>query len=136
MMFAEDVEAQDYYYLLAKGSSETRYENVLFSKYFNNYKELFNKSNYIFIPFKYDYRVSGVFFEAMIIKKIIITNDSSLFMKKMASIYPDCVFIIHNVEEIYKIQINKKKQENQFKEFYNRHADVSLKKELVKLMKK
>lgn len=67
-------------------------EYVRTEKYFSNYHEIFSHSLIILISVDYEYRVSGVFYEALSYGKKVLFKDC-LFAREMKKIYPDTVYI-------------------------------------------
>ena len=51
-----------------------KYKNIIVNEYYKNYDSLFNEANIILFDHVYNYRISGVLYEAMQLNKIIISK--------------------------------------------------------------
>ena len=133
--FADFINKQSYFRLVAKGPKEYSKQNVIVKKYFNNYEELMSKCEFVFIPFKYDYRVSGIFYEAMTMGKTVITlKTAGKFMIEMAKIYPQCVKLINEYSEIFSFSENESKCCFEINIFINKHDNLNISRILNKIL--
>ncbi|MEY1639342.1 hypothetical protein [Tenuifilum osseticum] len=120
--------------LIAKSNTEIINKNIIFKKYFDDYDTIFDKSKFIFIPFKYDYRVSGVFYESMNYNKIILTTkNSGLFIHQMKKLYPNSIFFIESFEDIEEINISNELKEKEYKKFISLHNNLQIFTEFKKM---
>ncbi|EFK4582296.1 hypothetical protein QPL12_16795 [Escherichia coli] len=109
------------YLLCTKGMSGVL-DNIIFKEYYDNYDEELTIADAIFIPQYFDYRVSGVFYEALQTHaKIFMSN--CIFSQYMKTIFKDKIIIIdsweeyicnHFVSEMNIPQVKKDVNENYF----------------------
>jgi len=119
----------------AKGDYNYESENIVIKKFFKDYESLLLISEYIFIPFKYDNRVSGIFFDAMSLKKTIITLDSSgKFMHEMSKLYPNSVYVLKSISHIEHVNISSHQQTVDNENFIKKHSDNALSNQLNKIL--
>tara|TARA_B100000575_G_scaffold258630_1_gene230356 strand:- start:3509 stop:4489 length:981 start_codon:yes stop_codon:yes gene_type:complete len=93
------------------------------SNFFDNYYDLINKASYIFISNDFQYRASGVMYEALSMNKKIICTKS-YFAKKIKESYPENIFIIEDVNEILSL-LDKQNDLNDVEnnDFNKKHSD-------------
>lgn len=133
--FSELLKKQSKFKLYVKSDTLNSSTNIIVKKYFNNYEKLLATSSFIFIPFKYDYRVSGVFYDAMVLKKNILTTETSgKFMKEMSRKYPNIVYIVKSFNELDNIKSDIDMRENEFNSFIEEHSNANLKLHLERIL--
>lgn len=84
---------QDKFVLYTKGKSKSS-KQVIFQPRYDDYFEMIDKSKFIIIPQLFDYRVSGVFFEAIGATDTLIIMYSCVFSENMKKIFPNNVVIV------------------------------------------
>jgi hypothetical protein len=105
---------------------------VIISKpFFDNYVDLLMNAKYIVIFSPYNFRVSGVFYEAMLYNKNIISIGSQgVFINTMKKDYPSSFIEL----EDNNIEIDISKKNNDYSIFLNKHKDLIIKDQLLKIM--
>lgn len=78
--------------------------NRIQKPYFKNYDDLLINTKILIIPIKYNYRVSGIFFEAIQTDAIIFMPDCE-FSRSMKIKFESRVYIFDNWEDILKFDI-------------------------------
>ena len=120
--------------IIFKSDFEVNNHEILISKpFFKNYIDLLMNCKYVAIISSHNYRVSGVFYEAMSYnKKIKIIGDKGIFIKEMMKIYPNS---FENSEIFNKIDIfdNKNKKDDHDR-FISNHHDFKIKKQFKKII--
>ncbi|NVJ60864.1 MAG: hypothetical protein HWE27_10765 [Gammaproteobacteria bacterium] len=84
---------------ILKGDIEFESSNCVVKRYFDDYFDLLRKSAFVFIPVNYDYRVSGVVYEALANNCWVVMLDS-LFAREISNRYPGEIFVIRNINEL------------------------------------
>jgi hypothetical protein len=87
------------YVLYCKGESSAEDKGVVRQKFFQDYSGLLSKAFCVLIPQPFDYRVSGVFYEALLSGSIVGVADTR-FGRAMEKKYPSTVVIIKEWSEI------------------------------------
>ena len=87
------------YTLLMKNIGEKQSENVLKSTFFSNYYTLLSRSKFVILPQNFDYRVSGVFYEALAYNNLIFMTES-MMSKNLKVKYPKKVILVSDFSEI------------------------------------
>lgn len=99
-------------------------ETLISMPFFDNYKELLMNSKYVVIISPHDYRVGGVFYEAMLFnKKIISFGSKGTFINEMNKIYPN-TFVQIQENSHNNLDLNKKN--NDYSNFLLKHNDSSI----------
>lgn len=125
--FKTKILEQNKYKLILKAEEELITEKVIQKPFFDNYFELMLESEYVLIPFEFDLRVSGVFYEAMALnKKVLTTKNSRLFMKEMQKLYPNSVWIVESIEDINRIQIDEQIKNKEHKSFIEYQSNETI----------
>lgn len=78
--------------LYSKGIG-SQYDNILEAPFYEDYDRVLVESNIVIIPQKFECRVSGVFFEALSCRNVILMSDS-LFSRAMKEYFPKRVVIV------------------------------------------
>jgi hypothetical protein len=68
--------------------------------YFEDYEKILNSADIIFIPQKFEYRVSGVFYEAIANENSIIVMSKCTYSKSMKSIFGDSIVMLEDLEDL------------------------------------
>lgn len=89
---------QNNYMLISKGPKEISEENLIISPFFNNYDDLMKQSDFIFITNTFNYRVSGVLYEALGNHKRVLGMQCK-YLSEMQKRYPLLIKAINNFEE-------------------------------------
>lgn len=99
-------------------------EFLISKPFFDNYRELLMNSKYVVIISPYDYRVGGVFYEAMLYnKKIISLGTEGIFINEMKKIYPNTFVHIHkNLHN--NLDLDKKNDD--YSKFLAKHNDLAI----------
>jgi hypothetical protein len=103
------------------------------------YNDLFNKCKYVLMPYdnNYNYKTSGVFFEAISFKKpILIRNNNTLVNYKKR--YPNIIILFENVDDLLLKQkkIIKENFSNElFSKIIKDYSKDNLKLEIEKMIK-
>jgi len=79
--------------LIRKGNGFSEESNVIEQQYFEHYENIILRANGILIPQKFDYRVSGVFFEALNSSATIYMSNCA-FSREMESCFGTKVKIV------------------------------------------
>lgn len=125
--------------LIYKDAKNSISGRLISQKYFENYEELLRCSKVVFIPQKFEYRVSGVFFEAIANSNAIIVMSRCKYSLAMKSIFENGILIIEDLEHSddvlndilsYKLDLSRrsfvvnnminKSKENIAREFYGK----------------
>ena len=93
--------------ILAKGLPKDSIKNGLgyslsLHDYFESYDKYFSNSSVILIPMSFDYRVSGVFYEALSMNKPIIIRKSK-YSEWVLKKYKHSIFVYDSYEELESI---------------------------------
>lgn len=72
-------------------------KKIISRKHFSDINKFFYSSKWVLINCNYQYRVSGIFYEAIGAECKILYCDKSLFLKKMKTKYPT---IIYHIDEL------------------------------------
>ena len=93
------------------------------SNFFDNYQDLIDKANYIFISNNFQYRASGIMYEALSMNKKIICTES-YFATKLKEEYPENIVIIKDINEI-SFLLDNENNINDLKnnDFNKKHSD-------------
>lgn len=86
----------DSFLLLAKGEYEAVSENIIVKKFYDNYYLEMFSSHFVLIPQCFEYRVSGVFYEAILIPHIVIVMSDCLFANEMKLKFGNRIHICKN----------------------------------------
>lgn len=113
---------KNFFYYGKTCNNENKAEKYfLLKKYYDDYNDVFCNSDIILFPLAYDYRVSGVFYEALSKSKIVFMRDS-IFSRFCLDKYGDEFVRIYSTEEDLFILLSSisevKKSQN--------HYDVKL----------
>jgi hypothetical protein len=107
--------------------SELKIDNsqtLISMPFFDNYKELLMNSKYVVIISPHDYRVGGVFYEAMLFnKKIILLGSKGLFINEMNKRYP---YSFVRIQENSYIDLDVNKKNNDYSNFLLEHNDSAI----------
>ena len=91
-------------------------------------------SNFVAIISPYNYRVAGVFYEAMLFnKKIILLGSEGVFINEMRKIYPHTFVQIHE-KLCDNLDFNKKNDD--YLKFLSTHNDSLIKNQFKKMILK
>ncbi|WP_271783955.1 hypothetical protein [Aquimarina algiphila] len=114
--------------LYRKGKKENVIENCIIEKpFFNDYEELLKESLATLIYCPYDYRASGVFYDAMCFnKKVIIIGKEGEFLKEMKKKYPNTIF---NLDEAM-LSVDNELKKDDYNNFLENHSKENLNKQL------
>jgi hypothetical protein len=67
-------------------------QHVSVKTYYEDYESLLQNAGFVVLDIHYNYRISGIFYEAMMLnKKMVFINTSHRFSKEMAQLYPENV---------------------------------------------
>jgi len=113
------------FFAYIKGNSDEKTRAYKIKIFFKNYYEIMDSCDFIVILGGYDYRVSGVVYEALSLGKSVVLNQS-LFSEELKSQYPDMVRIIRNINEINFIKVDKKKIQSNLRLFNKNTSNVSI----------
>ncbi|MDB4179882.1 hypothetical protein N9754_01605 [Flavobacteriaceae bacterium] len=107
--------------------SELKIDNsqtLISMPFFDNYKELLMNSKYVVIISPHDYRVGGVFYEAMLFnKKIILLGSKGLFINEMNKRYP---YSFVQIQKNLYINLDVNKKNNDYSNFLLEHNDSAI----------
>jgi hypothetical protein len=81
------------YVLYCKGEASVEGASLVKQNFFDNYSDLISESYCVLVPQPFDYRVSGVFYEALLSNSTIAVADTR-FGRAMSEKYPDRVVVI------------------------------------------
>ena len=99
-------------------------ETLISMPFFDNYKELLMNSKYVVIISPHDYRVGGVFYEAMLFnKKIISLGSKGIFINEMNKRYP---YSFVQLQENSYVDLDVNKKNNDYSNFLLKHNDSSI----------
>jgi hypothetical protein len=99
-------------------------EFLISKPFFDNYRELLMNSKYVVIISPYNYRVGGVFYEAMLYnKKIISLGPEGIFINEMKKIYPNT--FVHTHENLHN-NLDLDKKNDDYSRFLTKHNDLAI----------
>jgi hypothetical protein len=81
--------------LYLKGQSSLSSDAIVYELYYQDYQNKVLNSNYVIIPQDFEYRVSGVFYDALPGTAKILMSDC-LFSRHMKLLYDDRVIIVND----------------------------------------
>ncbi|HGM5488612.1 TPA: hypothetical protein ACKP1B_000190 [Serratia fonticola] len=92
------------YTLYAKPNYDVKFEseNIILSSRFDDYNRLMASSDVVIIPQDFDYRVSGVLYEALQSNALIIVSDC-IFGQFASEYFPDRVLIVSDWSELFPL---------------------------------
>lgn len=114
------------YYATCKGCPAERTDAWEVRPFFDDYQGQMRTCDMVFVGACFDYRVSGVAYEALSYGKPIVLFDS-IFARELYSKNPDIVFIIKKLEDILYIKINSKKIQDVHSQFLKKHSFYTIK---------
>ncbi|WP_340201025.1 hypothetical protein [Ascidiimonas sp. W6] len=114
--------------IYAKGDSNmANQHNVFIKPYFENYEYMLQEACFVVLDIKYDYRISGIFYESMMLnKKIVFETTSNRFSKEMVKLYQENVGV--SDLELVKTMAPENSQ------FLQRHSDAEVLNRLLKII--
>ncbi|PHI34872.1 hypothetical protein CBQ28_22485 [Pseudoalteromonas sp. GCY] len=83
--------------LLYKGGGDYRKGKLVSQTYFQDYPNLISSASLIIIPQKFEFRVSGVFFESIASSGSIILMSDCAYSRAMSSIFKGSVIMIEDL---------------------------------------
>ena len=86
--------------------------------------------DYVFFGSQYDYRVSGVVFEALSYAKPVVVLDC-VFARELKKRYPHSIIIVHDISQIDSITVNPEEIYREHKRFVTEHSYDRIKSDLV-----
>ena len=113
--------ANDDYFFLAKNKYNEKTKNYRFEKYFDNYSDELKNCSYVFISADYNYRVSGVLYDALSFGKKIVIKDC-LFARVIQKVYPNSISIINNIDEFKLIPVSELAQHQERASLLENHS--------------
>ncbi|MFC1692650.1 hypothetical protein ACFL1R_04010 [Candidatus Latescibacterota bacterium] len=118
------------FYLVAKSKLKEKGDDFEFRPFFDDYEEHMLGCDYVFFGGRYDYRVSGIVFEALSFRKPAVVLDC-VFAQELKKIYPHSIIPMRDVSEIEFIELNQKEIYREHKRFLTEHSYDRIKSELV-----
>ena len=118
------------FYLVSKGQRKETGEDFEFRTYFDDYEENMLGCDYVFFGGRYDYRVSGVVFEALSFAKPAIVLDC-VFARELKRIYPHSIIPVGDISEIESVELNQEEIYREHKRFLAEHSYDRIKGELA-----
>lgn len=109
------------FYAICKGSPAEKEDNWEVSPFFENYDELMQACDFVFVGSCFDFRVSGVVYEALSYGKPILLLDC-LFARQLQVDYHHLVFIVNDLDEISTLQPNQTKLYDDYCRFLVEHS--------------
>ena len=113
------------FFVIAKGEKKESGPSYSILPYFDDYENLMSKCDLVFIGMFFNYRVSGVAYEALSYEKPLISIDCP-FARDLKSQYPNMVFIIDDISQIDQIEIDQKQLSKDAKRFLKEHSYHSI----------
>lgn len=86
--------------LFYKGEGASRRGRLVSKKHFDNYEQFISSASLIFIPQKFEYRVSGVFFESIASSKAVIIMSDCTYSRAMRNIFKDSVVMLEDLTDL------------------------------------
>lgn len=129
-------------YKIIMKSKETEYESnnlLIYNKRISQekYYDIMSKSKIIILPYRdnYNYRVSGVFFEAAKLKKHILIHSNNT-LKYYETKFPQIVSVFNSFENFLELlnEINPKNENEDFSEVLKAHSKANIKNKLKKII--
>lgn len=112
---------KDVYYAICKGKSIERSDAWEVQPFFEKFENLLSSCDIVFFGAHFDYRVSGVAYEALSYGKPLVLLNCS-FARELHDEYPHMVFIIKEMADIQRIEINQEQIEKEQKKFLSEHS--------------
>lgn len=113
----------DGFLLLAKGEDKILSKNIIVKRFYDNYIFEMVTSNFVLIPQCFEYRVSGVFYEAILIPHIIIVMSDCLFANEMKIKFGDRIHICLDWSNIAKDLMSLSSRANLTSKVVNAHEN-------------
>jgi hypothetical protein len=107
--------------IICKGSENKCSENHIVRPFFDDYEKMMKDSDYVFLGKKFDYRVSGVAFEALSYGKTVIMKDC-LFAQELREKYPNMVRIIYRLEDLLYLRTDTENLKRENERFIVEHC--------------
>lgn len=98
------------------------------SDYFDNYNQLINSCSYVLLLNNFENRVSGVLYEALTERKIIISTDCQ-FIREIKVQYPTLIYIIKEISDLKIIYTHKEEiiaMSKDYNKFISEHSDANI----------
>lgn len=88
------------YKVYVKGDSCRNFGSIVFKPFFLDYQFLIVNAHFVIIPQKFNFRVSGVFYEAIANSNAKILISNSPFAIAMKNDFPHQVYIVHDWSQL------------------------------------
>lgn len=109
------------FYAICKGSPASKDTFWEVCPFFEDYEKIMQDCDFVFFGAHFDYRVSGIAFEALSYGKPLVLFDS-LFARELYSENPGLVFIIKEFNDIHAIELDSESIELGHKSFLFEHS--------------
>jgi hypothetical protein len=126
---------QNGYYLFAKGQKEDNGDKYCIRSFFKNYKDLMINSSIVIIGGTYNYRISGVVYDALSYCKPIIIFRSQ-FGHELNKRYPGFVFQIDKIEDIQNIKTDPILMKKTYQSYLIEHSFDTILKKLQNILER
>jgi len=113
------------YHAIFKGNITAKGEDWETSPFFKNYENLMQSCDRVFLGACFEYRVSGVAYEALSYGKIIAHLDSP-FARELMKDYPHLLFPIKAVSDISELSIDPEKMDEDHRQYLIDHSFLSI----------
>lgn len=113
------------YYIIFKGNFEEKTVGYESRPFFENYDELMQRCDFVFLGARFCYRVSGVIYEALSYGCPVILFKSP-FAMELQKEYPNMVFLISSVDDIQWLVVDKEKIMEDHTRFLHAHDFESI----------
>ena len=121
------------YYLICKGVTVEKTDAYEVLPFFHNYEDLMHTCDIVFLGARFDYRVSGVAYEALSYAKPVVLLNCA-FARTLQREFPHLVFSIDTVKDLSKIVIDHKKAKEEAVRFLREHSLDTIRTELVQAL--
>jgi hypothetical protein len=120
----------DQYYAICKDTANKKTQEWKTQPFFKDYEQVLSSCDVVFMSARFDYRVSGVAYEALSYGKGTVLFDSP-FARALKNKYPSLVFPIQNLEDIAMIKFNPLLMNQDHGRFLRDHSVKAIKQALV-----
>jgi hypothetical protein len=119
----------DKYYAICKDTVTRNAQAWESQPFFKDYEQVLSSCDLVFIAARFDYRVSGVAYEALSYGKLLVLFDTP-FARALKSQYPSLVFLIQNIEDIAMIEFDPLLMRQDHGRFIRNHSIKAIKQAL------
>lgn len=121
---------QNEFHFVLKGELAVENDDYTIKPFYKSYAKIMSNSAYILSTVDFEYRVSGIIYEALAMGKTVVGLDTKLH-REIKGQYPNMVHIINSVEELRGLsKLLKKRNKSNIladqKRFYDDHSNETI----------